>query len=58
LPQEAHAIATAIELLLARSGAQDRKLRFNDDMNASGDTYPQDYTWRDMARIESLTPGV
>ena len=58
LPQEAQAIATAIEVLLARSGPQDRQLRFNDDMNASGDTYPQNYTWRGMARIEALIPGV
>jgi hypothetical protein len=57
-PQEAEAIAAAIEMLLARSGSNGRKLRFNDDMNLYDDTYPQDYTWRDMARIEALTPGV
>ena len=57
-PQEAQAIATAIEVLLARSGPAAKKLRFNEIMNESDGTYPQDYTWRDLARIEALTPGV
>jgi len=57
-PQEAEAIAAAIEMLLARSGPRGEKLRFNDDMNLCSDMLPQDYTWRDMARIEALTPGV
>ena len=57
-PQEAPAIATAIEVLLARSGPTAKKLRFNETMNESDGTYPQDYTWRDLARIEALTPGV
>jgi hypothetical protein len=53
-PQEAEAIATAIEVLLARSGPTSKKLRYS----ASDDVQPHDHTWRDMARIEALTPGV
>ena len=61
-PQEAEAIAAAIETLLGRSRhgrhTVDRsiELRFND--SAGDDTYQRDYTWRALARIEALTPGV
>jgi hypothetical protein len=51
--QEAEAIAIALEVLAARSGAPVSRLRFNCDGEQ-----PRDYTWRDMARIEALTPGV
>ena len=69
--EEEQAILAALEVLLG-FGPTAKKLRFNDaafarkgyvDMrrlriNVCGDTHIQDYTWRDVARIEALTPGV
>ena len=56
-PQEAEAIAAAIETLLARPGHGRREVdryrapRFNDDAIVRHD-------WRALARIEALNPGV
>jgi len=61
-PQEAEAIAAAIEMLLGRSShgrhEVDRyiELRFNDA--ARDETWRRDYTWRALARTEALNPGV
>jgi hypothetical protein len=61
-PQEAEAIAAAIETLLGRyghgghTGERSVELRFNDI--GGDDTFQRDYTWRGLARIEALNPGV